>query len=55
MVEKFIAPIGQDVTYYIQNYLNIFYSDMVSNTTRKVRTANIELSDPPTSSIIGCP
>ena len=38
-VEKFIAPIGQDVTYYIQNYLNIFYSDMVSNTTRKVKNS----------------
>ncbi len=39
MVEKFIAPISQDVTYYIQNYLNIFYSDMVSNTTRKVKNS----------------
>lgn len=39
MVEKFIAPIGQDVTNYIQNYLNIFYSDMVSNTTRKVKNS----------------
>lgn len=39
MVEKFIAPINNDITYYIQNYLNIFYSETVLNTTRQVKNS----------------
>ncbi len=39
MVEKFIAPINKDITHYIQNYLNIFYSETVLNTTRQVKNS----------------
>jgi|TARA_B100000900_G_C20515116_1_gene689720 hypothetical protein len=39
LVEKFIVPVQEDITFYIENYLNIFYPKVVSNTTRKVRNS----------------
>jgi len=39
LVEKFIVPLQEDITFYIENYLNIFYPKVVSNTTRKVRNS----------------
>ena len=39
MIEKLIVPIEEDITFYIDKYLNIFYSQIVPNTTRKVKNS----------------
>ncbi len=39
MIEKLIVPIDEDITFYIDKYLNIFYSGIVPNTTRKVKNS----------------
>ena len=39
MIEKLIVPIEEDITFYIDKYLNIFYSHIVPNTTRKVKNS----------------
>ena len=39
MIEKLIVPIEEDINFYIDKYLNIFYSQIVPNTTRKVKNS----------------